>query len=114
MRHVTAVAQLNTGLRAFRMNRVGHLLHIGDDGIIDIQLTIKRHTAQVHRTVRNSRHSYSAASYGYMIVLQFLGRLVRTSHILKSRAADKSIPQCDRSQLEGREQFIIVHLRFMI
>ena len=69
MRHVTAVTELDRCFRALFMDGVGHLLHIGNYLRTHVELSVERHTTQVHRAVRNGRHTYSTASDGYMIVL---------------------------------------------
>ena len=109
MRHITAVSQLDTGFRTLRMNSVGHLFHIGNDLRTDIELTVKRHTAQVHSAIGNSRHSYSATRYGDVIVLQFLGRCIMSRHVLKGCRTDDSIPQCNGPQLKRGKKFGFFH-----
>ena len=96
MRHVSAVSHLDAGFRPFGVNCIRHFLHLRYDLIIDIELSVKRHAAQIHGTICYGGHTYSTACNGNMIILQFLRRPVRPRHILKSRAADDSVPQRDR------------------
>ena len=106
MRHVSAVTELDRGFRSFRMDGVCHLLHIRYNLRTDIELTVKRNTTQIDCTIRYGGHSDSTVRYGYMVVLQLLCRRIRTRHILKSSAADNTIPQRDRSQFIGGKKFI--------
>ena len=99
MRHVAAMSELDGRFRAFGMDRVGHAPHVGDDRILDVQLSVERHTAEVHGTVSDGGHSYPASSYRDVVVLQHLRGLVVTRHILERRAADKTVTQRDRTQL---------------
>ena len=96
MRHISAVSQLNACLRPLGMNGIGHLLHVRNDFGANIELSIKRHTTQIHSAICDSRHSYTAACDTNMVVLQFLCRRICARHVLKSSAADNTIPQRNR------------------
>ena len=53
VRHVSAVSELNRRFGSFGMDCIGHAFHVRNDIILDIQLSVKRHTAQIDRAVRN-------------------------------------------------------------
>ena len=114
MGHVAAVTQLNAGFGAFCMDGVGQLLHVGNDLRTHIELSVERHAAQVHGTVGHRRHAYSATRYTHMIVLQLLRRRIAASHILKSSAADNTVPQRDWSQLIRGKKFVFFHFSTFI
>ena len=93
MGHISAMPQLDRRFRTLGMDGIRHLLHLRDDLRTHIKLTVKRYTAQIHRTVSDGRHSYSTARYTHMVVFQLLRRRIITRHILKRRTADDAVPQ---------------------
>ena len=96
MRHVSAVTKLDGCFRALGMDGVGHLLHVRNDLVADVELAVKRHTAQIDRAVSDGRHSYSAAGYRDVVVLQLLSRRIMTRHIFEGRRTDDAVPQRNR------------------
>ena len=95
MRQVSAVSKLDGCFRALGVDSVGHLLHVRDDLVADVELAVKRHTAQIGRTVSDGGHTYSAAGYRDMVVLQLLGWRIMTRHIFEGRRTDDAVPQRD-------------------
>ncbi len=83
MGHIAAVTQLDTDFGTLCMYGIGQTLQTGKYLIVNIQLTIKTHTAPVHRTICHSRHSYTAPSYTHVVILKHLRRTVVPAHVLK-------------------------------
>ena len=88
------------------MNTVGEFLQIFFDLVVDIELTVKRHTRTCHRAVCYCGHSGTTTGYSGMIIIEVLTRFIAVCHVLESGRTDSAVAQSDRSEFALGEQHI--------
>ena len=107
--HIAAVTKLDAGFRALCVNTVGEALQILFDLIVDIELTVKRHTRTGHRAVCHCGHRCTTTSNGCVVVVEVLTWFVTVCHILKSGTTDSAVAQSNWTEFMLSKKEIIVH-----
>ena len=93
VRHVAAMAQLNSAFRTGGMHRIGNAFEAGHDRFPHPELAVERQTAPVDGSISQRGHPHPAPRHGYMIVIQVLRRTVAVGHVFESGRADDSVAQ---------------------
>ena len=91
VRHVAAVAELDAGLCAGCMYRVGQVAQAGDDLGTHPQLAVEGQAALVDGGVGHGGHADSASGYCRVVVLELLCGYVSVAHALVGGGADDAV-----------------------
>ena len=91
VRHVAAVAELDAGLGAGCVYRVGQVAQAGDDLGTHPQLAVEGQAALVDGGVGHGGHADSAAGHSRMVVLELLCGYMSVAHALVGRGADDAV-----------------------
>ena len=103
VRHVAAMADLDGGFRTLRVDGVRQLLQLRHNLLAQPQLPVEGESAPAHRRVSHRGHADAATGHRHVIVEQGFRRRVVHRHVFKCRRTYRSVSQCYRPNLTGRE-----------
>lgn len=109
VRHVAAVADLDTGGGSLAVDRVGDAPQTGDDLGPQPQLVRERQPVARDRGIGERRHADASGRDAAVILVQHVRRRVAVAHALERGCADRTVAQGQRSDPAGGEQYGFFH-----